>query len=352
MKRVLTALLGAAGLFMAANRAEAVSYGPELNAPWGGGFNRWDANDDGVIDKAEFQKMRKALNNQQPKKKAEKKRNRRDDGRNARRGPGPAEAPLSGPKADRNDRRPPPPRGPAMQEREPDEGPPNAVRKDRRSRRHPGRERMRQREGNRRGPDALRGGPCCPHCPCKMRPERDAMRPESGHRRPRGEGPMFDRGPGQHRFGFESDRMPPPFDGPPMMRRHRDRHDQGFGMMGPGRRDRRREFSQRHPRMARRGREMARRWFDRFDGNDDQFITPDEFPGRPERFDRWDADDDGRIEREELKRDARRHRGGGAKHRGRGERGNRGPRDMDNDRPRGPRGMEDDGPHTKQTRAI
>lgn len=127
----------------------------------------------------------------------------------------------------------------------------------------------------------------------------------------------------------------------PSMHNRRGPEGRDFAMGGPFSRFSRRGFAHPGRRSGQRGREIGRRLFDRFDRNDDNYITPDEFPGRPEGFDRWDSNDDGRIGKKEFKRDVKRHRKEMRRH---GERGRRGPAGPDDDRPRGP--------HAERTRAI
>ncbi|MCB9851523.1 MAG: hypothetical protein H6819_00385 [Phycisphaerales bacterium] len=367
MKRALTVLMGAAVLALTANRAHAVAYGPAQPGEKGGGFARWDANDDGVIDKAEFQAMRKALKKQH-REDGDKPKARRDA--KARRGPGdkrPDGPPLRGPKADGGDHPFPGPQGPAMGEFD-DDGPRAMDRPSRRGRgmQRGGRDGMRPRPGMQRGAGRgfaeRRGGDGCPECGCKcpccrgkgqgrgMPGPRGPMGPEFGAMGPAHGGHGFGPGP-MHGFSPHGDMMPGP-GGCPFLEQHRNARGREFGMMRPGGRGVWRQFAMRARRLGQRARAMGPRMFDRFDENNDNFITPDEFPGRPERFDRWDADDDGRIEKGEIRRHAKRNRDDGAKgdRMKRGGRGRGGPRDADrddDDAPRRPRG-----PRTDKTRAI
>lgn len=366
MKRVLTVLFGAAALTLAANRADAVSYGPELPGPKGGGFERWDANDDGVIDKAEFREMRKALNKQQAAKKSSQKGKRKARARDHRGGRDTDGAPLSGPKADRADRDRPPHRAPAMRDDDRGDRRGDMDRRTRRGagRRGPAARGLRDGRGRRAGPDAGRRGSCCPGCDCARGEGCECQ--SAGPRGPResrmdrgrgiGRGFHRGRGPGHRHHGLHrhADGMPP-HDMPPFMHRHRGHSDRDFGMMGPGRRGHGRRFAKQHPRLARRIRELARRMLDRFEANEERFISPDDFPGRRDRFDRRDRGEDDRRPARALRRnsDRRQRDGAGRGHRDGGRRG-RG-RGMDDDRPRGPRGPDDEGvrgPRTNQTRAI
>lgn len=368
MKRALTVLMGTALMAMTANRAHAAAYGPGQPGEKGGGFAKWDANDDGVIDKAEFQAMRKAMKNPQ-RAEGQKPKAKRDV--KGRRGPGadrPDKPPLRGPRAQRGDHPFPGPRGPAMGEFGDDDGPGAFDRPRPRGRgmQRGGTDGMRGRQGKGRGPgrgfSEKRGGEGCPECGCKC-PHCQGKGKGQGRGRgmagPRGPmGPAFGAmgrgpgGPGQGQgFGPQGGMMPGP-DGCPFLQQHRNFHGREMGMRGPGRRGMWRQFAQRAGRLGRHARAMGSRMFDRFDENNDNFITPDEFPGRPERFDRWDADDDGRIEKGEIRRNAKRERDDGAKgdRMKRGGRGRGGPRDADkddDDAPRRPRG-----PRTDRTRAI
>lgn len=413
MKRVFAVLMGSAALAFAANRADAVAYAPGQPGERGSGFERWDANGDGVIDKAEFREMRKAM------RKAHRgDRDKTDADRPARRHRGP-----DGPKARRGDNDMPPHRGPAMHRWWDDDGPGAADRPGRnwKGRGRPGPDAKAPREGKGRRPGRglakRRGGERCPACGCPFCKKGGRDRgpadfgphgprgPESGDMGPRGPkgrefgdcgprcgrrpggpgergfrnergrdgrgGPGFHdkRGRGGRRFDNERGRGGPragrggpegrEFGPPPgvcpfcdmMMRAHGGRmpsmHNRGgpggrdFAMGGPFNRFSRRGFAHPGRRFGQRGRAIGRRLFDRFDRNDDNFITPDEFPGRPEGFDRWDANDDGRIGKKEFKRDVKRHR---KEMRRRGERGRRGPAGPDDDMPRGP--------HAERTRAI
>ncbi|MFQ5501488.1 MAG: hypothetical protein ACE5EQ_04205 [Phycisphaerae bacterium] len=150
-----------------------------------------------------------------------------------------------------------------------------------------------------------------------------AMRQRAGRR---GDGP---RGP-----AFR-EQAAPRFDGPPPLagpRHNRDRRGHAPGMkhgqamrhprsnrgpdmhrdgpherMGPG------EHAGPRGSEHRRGRDRARgpmprpgRIFKQHDVNGDGFLTPDEFPGNPKRFDRLDKNDDGKLTRKELRK-IRRH---------------------------------------------
>lgn len=364
MKRVLAVLMGSAVLALATHRADAVAFAPGQPGDKPGGFERWDANDDGVIDKAEFHEMRKALKKQHREDGDRPKGDRRGKARRgAQRRGGPDGPPMAGPKARPGDDGPPPQRGPAMDKFDRDDRPGKFDR--------PGRRGRGMRRG---GPDAFhrgkgpgfenrRGGKACPECGCDCG-LRGGQRGARGKVGPGPRGPMGGEfgmmGPGHghkghgrgHGFGHGGEfgrphgMMGPGADGPaPFMRPRRGPLGRDLAMRSPMSRRGWRQFAQRPRRPGRLGREIGRRLFERFDENDDQFITPDEFPGRPERFDRWDADDDGRIEPKELKREARRRRGDGAQRGERGGRGRRGPRDRQDDE--GPRG-----PRADKTRAI
>ncbi|MCA9254199.1 MAG: hypothetical protein KDA33_01120, partial [Phycisphaerales bacterium] len=297
MKRVLTVLMGVGALALTASRAQAVAYGPGQGGqgPRGGGFERWDANDDGVIDKAEFKAMRKALKNQQRQGARGPMADRQGRGRRGpAAGPGPgAQPPLGGPKAGPEGA--PPHRGPGPQGMADDEGPGGFDGRPHRGlgRGQKGPEGVRRGQGKGRGQGkafAGRRGPGagCPDCGCQcgkgkgegpqgrrgMRGQAGPKGPEFGAMR-RGAGRGF--GPGQGPgFGPFGDMGPGP-DGPPMMRRGGQFGGQP-GQFAPNRRSVWRRFAMRAKRFGRQGRRMGPPMFDRFDANHDNFITPDEFP--------------------------------------------------------------------------
>lgn len=127
------------------------------------------------------------------------------------------------------------------------------------------------------GPRGLRSQRrACPNCRFAM--NDDARPPMAGPRgdRPRGEG--FRGGPGgPDGPGVQGG------DGPPRGR--------GFKKGGAGRGGK-----------GKRGRGGLRQRFEKLDRNNDGAIDRDEFKGPPERFDRLDKNDDGRIEKDELPR--------------------------------------------------
>lgn len=120
-----------------------------------------------------------------------------------------------------------------------------------------------------RAEDARMGGPCCPDCRCAMRSDN-----APAQRRRWGRG----RGSGEDAAA--------PFRSP---------------RRGGGRRFERggRLFRDDSRESVRDGRPGAR-FFDRFDADDDGVVARDEFPGRPGRFDRLDRNKDDRIDKSDF----------------------------------------------------
>ncbi len=124
------------------------------------------------------------------------------------------------------------------------------------------------------------GGPgfrgMCPNCNSGM---NEAGRPPMAG--PRGDGP---RGEG---FGGGPDGP----DRPGMQRGDGPRGGRGFGKGGPGRRGK-----------GGRQRGGLRQRFEKLDKNDDGVVDREEFKGPDERFERLDKNSDGKIEKSELPR--------------------------------------------------
>ncbi len=255
------------------------------------GFERWDKNRDGVIDREEFKMVQRQFRKRAARRQGP---DARPDGPGRRRGPdGPRFGDRQGPNRE------------AMEHHIRDivrqtveqmwrEHQPRIGEMIRQAIDHAMRERAGRRGGRPRGA-ALRE---------HAAPRFDGPPPLAG--------PRHNRGRRGHAPGMEQGqtmRRPRPFRGPDM---HRDGpHER----MGPG------EHAGPRGPERHRGRDRARgpkarpgsgdhkgraprpgRIFKQHDANSDGFLTPDEFPGGPKRFDRLDKNDDGKLTRKELRK--------------------------------------------------
>lgn len=295
-KKGLIAALGLLAVAWTGSGVASVTVEPAPKAK--GGFDRWDKNHDGVLDREEFQKAQRQF----------RKRAARRQGADA----GPA-----GPGRRRGPRGPGigAPKGPDLEAMDHHirEIVRQTVEQMWRERQPRIGEMIREVVGHamREMSERRRGGPRGPGFRGPAGPEFEGLSPLAG--------PRHDREHRGHAPGMEHGkamRRPRPFPGPDFQR-----GGPPPGRLGPGKHKGRRGPDHRRGRdrargpkaspgpgpAAREGRApKVGRIFKQHDANGDGFLTPDEFPGGPKRFQRVDQNSDGKITRKELRKAQRR----------------------------------------------